>query len=419
MKKLYGIVRTELNKYCMASLCFNGNKTWSVSKISQWESHNYLKCQSLLNKGVYLGIASWWRPENSEIPHDDIIFAENNADFNNTALYHNNFNVIANTLDFSVHLENLHNNILGVVPEDTYLTTLPLHFYKEPGNNFVTIYGNGDFYTFGITIKRNLIAVFRLAPCDPQKLAGFLQRIEGYWQTSISGASFPSKIITLGDPQYTSDESFTVPAKRIENTFIDEYEMKAAGAALTGIEDNVPFFSRGTPEALFRKGRAIIYGLSVGIIILSIFFSGIVFGLDLWFKNRKIKFENEYQKIIVNNEEIKKLIDRSNELAETIIRLENTFSRQTIWGKFFHSIGEARPKGLFFERFGTAEPAKERKEGVSVAISGWTAEEKNVTVFISKLQDLPYVTQITLSSLERNKKSTYEFNIKCTLLLNE
>ena len=83
-------------------------------------------------------------------------------------------------------------------------------------------------------------------------------------------------------------------------------------------------------------------------------------------------------------------------------------------------ITSGRPDNLYFERL-ASEPVKDKENVINIALGGWTENESSVTEFISVLQELPYVTQITLSSMERDKKksSVYLFKILCTLLLNE
>lgn len=420
MQNLYGVVSNDDGRYVMAAMRSNEPNVWKLAKYTEWESHNLLRRILLFHRGVYFGIKSWQKPRGSEINVDSTTIIEQDTSGALKDDGQRAFDIITNDTSLDIHREALSSNLLGIVSEDSFLTAMPLYMYEKAGDSFITIYGNGSYYSIGFTSQKKLLVSFKMAPGDKEKLPGHLGRIERYWNRKFPDMPFPDTIITMGDPEHTPDAAFNQKVHRIEDIPHDEHVLKAMGCALAQQNDLAPLFVKETPESSFRRKRTFMYGLSVGILFLGVglllFFSG----MNIWFSNKKTAYENEYQKVIVNNQEIKKLLLRSNELAETITRLENTLSRQTIWGKFFHAIGKERPEGLYFERLGT-EPLKDKEQVVRVAISGWTEKETNVTDFIAKLQDMPYVTQITLSSMERNKKkrSIFGFKVLCTLLLNE
>lgn len=416
MKKIFGIIHSEADNYILATLGTDKKHTWQISHIREWDSQNIWKRILLLSRGINYGVTSWWKPTTEDDNQTLIEYAQYPTEekYNGTSPY----TIIAHSADCEIHKENFRTNLISMVPEDGFLAAIPLTFFPNSDESFLSIFANGEFYKIGITIKKQLFSVYQLAPGNTSALPGHLGRIERYWNNRFNSLTFPQTIYVMGDPEYTPEQVFDSPIKRWENNYSLD-ELKAIGTALTQEKNCVPSFAPATPESSFRKLRTWTYGFSLALILLSLLAIAGFWGMEKFNNQRKDTFEKEYQRVIANNQEIKKLIARSNDLAETIVRLEQTFSRQTIWGKFLHEIGKARPDGLFFERFGS-DPVKNQDKVIRVAITGWTAKEKLVTHFIKKLQNMPFVTHITLSSLERDKKrhSIYGFKIICTLLLS-
>jgi Tfp pilus assembly protein PilN len=420
MQNLYGIVHTDDGRYIMASVRYDESNVWKLAGLKQWESHNVLKRIFLLHRGIYFGIKSWQKPQESDFSDDNLISAIYDKPDVLASGNKGNLDIVTNSADLNAHKEALCANLLGVISEDAFLATIPLCMHGKTGDSFVTVYGNGQYYIIGITVNEKLLASFRMALGAHEKLSGHLGRIERYWNVKFPDVEFPDRIIAMGDPDHTPDTAFDKPAYRVESIPQDEHPLKAMGCALAQEKKVLPLFTKETQESFFRKKRTLIYSLSAGFLLLGLLSFTVLSGLNIWYNNKKTAYENEYQKVIGNNQEIKKLLKRSNELAETIMRLENTLSRQTTWGKFFHAIGNERPEDLFFERLGT-EPVKDKEQAVRVALTGWSSKEGNITDFIAKLQGMPYITEVILSSIERNKKkrSIFGFKILCTLLLNE
>lgn len=418
MENLYGIVHTEDGRYVMATIRSNDAGTWSLAKVRQWQSHNVLRGILLFHRGIYFGIASWWKPHQDNVPITNMLIASDKSSVSTDT--DGSFDVITHAADIDIHRETLQANLLAMVPEDTFLATLPLYLSDEAGDSFVSIYGSIDHYSIGVTIDRKLTVSFRMTPGSPERLSGHIGRIKRYWNMNFPDKSFPDTIVTIGDMTNTPDSAFEKSPIRVLDTEKDIYVLKAMGSAFAQKESTVSRFAEQTPEASFRKKRTWIYGVSGGLVCLGLCAVALFSGIDFWFVKKKAAYEEEYQHIVVYNQEVKKLTERNNELAETILRLEDTFTRRTLWGKFLHEIGKNKPGDLYFERFGS-EPIPNNSQAIRIALSGWTPEEKSVTNFIAKLQNMPYVTQITPSSIERDKKkrSIYGFKILCTLLLNE
>ncbi len=420
MKKCYGIVHSFDGRYVMAAMQCTEAGTWNPVEITQWQSQNILRRILLFHRGIYFGSTSWWKPSGFDIPEDTMCKAAGDPDTLTPPLVPNHYDIVAYTADLDIHKEAFQSNLLAIVPEDLFLTALPLNLCNETGDSFVSVCGTEDLFLIGVTIERKLIAVYRMAPGTPENLSSYLGRIKRFWSITFDGVSFPEKVVAVGSIVELPDTAFEKAPIRVAEDKKNISFLRAMGTAIAHKEEMAPAFTGPSPEASFRKVRTWLYGISVGLIITGLCAIAVFSGINYWYVKKKGAYEAEYQDVIANNQDIKKLTDRNNELAETILRLEETFTRRTLWGRFLHEIGKSKPADLYFERFGS-EPIKNNPQSIRIALTGWTPKELSVTKFIASLQDMPYVTQITLSSMERDKKnrSKYGFKILCTLLLNE
>ena len=261
---------------------------------------------------------------------------------------------------------------------------------------------------------------YKMAPCSEDKIAGYMGRIQGYWNSTFADIPFPETVFIIGGSSDIPDSAFVTAPVRIVEGENDVDALRAMGVAFARYSDSIPLFASQTEESTFRKKRTLLYGISTGLVAIPLLILAIFAGMNFWYGRTIDSFKAEYRHVISHNKDVRKIIDRNEELAETILRLENTFARKTIWGKFLYVIASGKPDNLYFERL-ASEPVKEKEHIINIALNGWTENESSVTEFISTLQELPYVTQITLSSMERDKKksSVYLFKILCTLLLNE
>ena len=164
---------------------------------------------------------------------------------------------MAHSADLAIHKEELQTNLLAVVPEDVFLATLPLYLSKESGDSFVTVYGNEEYYIVGVTVQRNLTAVFRMVPGSPEKLAGHIGRIQRYWNLRCKSTAFPDTIVTIGQTEHAPESAFEKTPLRVMEGENDIARLRAMGTALARNEEAVPQFSGQTPEASFRKTRSL------------------------------------------------------------------------------------------------------------------------------------------------------------------
>ena len=414
MRNLYGIVHTEDGRYVMASMRCDEHGRWNASGIRRWKSNNFFMPYLLFQRGVCFSITSWWRPRTSTIPLDTMVYADSDAYDDNRR-----FDIVAHAADMRIHTQALKSNLLAVIPEDAFLVSLPLNIYTEDVDSFISISCNSNCYLMGIIIDKKLIASFKMAPCSEDKLPAHIERIRCYWNSSFPNIAFPETVFVVGDYSNIPDSAFAKPPIHISEKERDINVLQAMGAAFAQNGESVPLFASQTEDSLFREKRTLIFGISAGLIVVPLLLVAFFIGINFWSSKRIDSFKADYQHVISHNKDVKKIIDRNNELAETILRLEDTFNRKTLWGKFFHAIASSKSDNLYFARLGS-EPVKDNENIIRIALTGWTPKESSVTDFISILQELPYITQITLSSMERDKKKTsvYSFKILCTLLLN-
>lgn len=420
MKKLFGIVYSDEGNYIMAAMQrTSAALPWSCSALRRWPDSNSLRRILLLHRGVYFGINSSWIPGRHDVPFTEMSFTIDRSPEDSASTSLQDFEPVAHTANLSLYTQAFQNNLLGVVPQDIFLATIPKNMFKGIEESFISFFVHERYILIGIVLSGNLRAVFTLSPGTAEKLSVHLGRVKRFWEFKYTHEVFPRQLISIGAGPDRIGIIFEKPPLHLLETETDINSLRAMGTALAQQEKTVPRFAAQAPEASGRMLRTSVYALSLLLIILGI--CGIVLfsGLNYWDAKAKAEYEQEYQSVIVNNQEIKSLTQRNNELAETILRLEDTFTRQTIWGQFLHEIGEKKPADLYFERFGS-EPIAANNAAIRIALAGWTPRETSVTQFIGILQNMPYVTQITLSSMERDKKkqSIYGFKILCTLLLN-
>lgn len=418
MKLSYGVVFADDDSYILAVTGYDDAKKRSVLiRQRRWESQKALRRILLLNKGVYFGVQSWCRSRAVDRNAETQTFTErrDGSGQERGAVFS------AWTSELQLHREAFKANLLGVVPRDLFLTTVPRHFGGVETESFITVVWQESSFLIGVTISRTLVWCSTLAPGSTAALASHLARIERYWKLNDdSYGPFPEYIYTIGKlPPEFSDGGLGYPCKQICAEITDINVLRAMGVSSAGSSAERPLFQGPTTESGTRNLRLGMYIVSA--LMLGISLAGIAgfFLLNWYYTDKKETYKDEYQKVIVHNQEIKNLLKSSDKLAETIMRMENTLKHRTVWGQFFQFIGEQRSGDLYFEKFGS-EPVQNNTAVVRIAISGWTTRESSVTQFIGKLQELPFITRITLSSLERDQKdqTNYRFKIICSFVLN-
>ena len=393
MKNLYGIVHNEDGRYVMSAMRRSESGGWAASGVRRWQSNNVIMPHLLFQKGISFGINTWWRPRTSALSMDNMVTAGDTEGEEDGS----QFDIVTYSADLRIHTQALKLNLVTVAPEDSFLATLPLNLYDECPDSFLSICSGKDFCLIGITVNQKLVISYKMAPCSEDKISGYIGRILGYWNSTFTDIPFPETVFIIGGSSEIADSAFGKVPVRIAEEENDLDALRAMGVAFTRYSDSVPLFASQTEEAAFREKRTLLYGVSAGLVVVPLLILAFFAGMNFWYARTIDSFKAEYRHVISHNQDVKKIIDRNEELAETILRLENTFARKTIWGKFLYVIASGKPDNLYFERL-ASEPVKGKEHVINIALNGWTENENSVTEFISTLQELPYVTQITLSS---------------------
>ena len=415
----HGIIHQNDGTYVHATVQLNKSGSWSFKKVKRWDGSSTLHQVLLLNQGIFLGIPCWWKPHTSSIPIQNVIIGIHETTGQDFLSSNAAFDAVANATEFGEHHGKLHNNLLGVVSEEAFLVTVPGAFRKNCQDDFVAIYNNGSFYTIGIVIAKTLLVSFRVSPPTKEALENHMGRIERYWQFRMPAKPFPDVFIALGARELFPGTVCGRTLSFMEGLDTrDEPSLKAIGVALVNTGWEAPHFADQTVEAGFRNIRSMLAVFSAGVLALGVLICACCLGLELLFNTQRTAYEKEYQNVILNNQEIKQLLEGSNKLAQSIRTMEETFSRKTVWSKFLYTVANARPDDLYFDRIGS-EPIAGNPEVIHMAISGWTMRESSVTTFIARLQDLKFLSKITLMSMERqsSKQSVYGFKVVCILQL--
>jgi Tfp pilus assembly protein PilN len=408
-RKVYGLVSGQDGRYHLAVLSC-GAEGWSVSDVKHWDSQNALRPLLQWNREITLGVSGVWKRTATGGMLDGRVQAESERQFVPYGLS-SDIRHVAGAFVF---------NCGAVVPDDAYLATIPLIFSKESHNNFVAVFANDVAYRIGIIVDKKLAASFKMAPGQPEKLNGHLGRIERYWSLHYPGEQFPTVIYTLGVPASLPPEMAPgIPLSLGKAIDSNEVSLQAIGVALSPVTNAVPQFAGSTPEALHRKSRTLITLAAAAILMLTIVSTLAVFGLNQWYSDRARHHEKKYQQVFADNSDIRGLFQETNKTARSIMRLQETFSHQTTWARLLETLGKERPDGVFIERLGS-QPVEQDKSRIQIAITGWVTNEALITDFIAKLQKMPYITSIKLSSMQRDKVKTSisQFKIICTLILN-
>jgi hypothetical protein len=422
MRQHHGIIHTTDGTYLHAVARRDKKGLWGLQKVSSFDCGNILRQLLLSGNGIYLGVPSRWKPSQStgacqndvgEIPRVD-----SPDDVSNKAT----FEAVAHATEISIHHDNLKNNLMGIFSEEAFLVSIPLSFLKNTGDDFIAIYHGDNFFTIGIIQKKRLVVSFTLAPGTREALECHWGRIARYWALKNPDHPVIERFVAFG-----KRESFpeTLSGKSLEFVpqaeSLDDASLKALGVAMIAeTQDAVPRFTDITPEAEFRKIRTLTYLACAGMLVVSLLFSIGAGAMYLWYTVQKNRYEKQYQSLIVDNLEIKRHLNDANKLAQSILTLEETFKRKTLWSEFLYGIAKARPEDVFYERIGS-EPLKGSGDAIRIALSGWTTQESSVTAFIGSLKQLDYLSECSLVSLEREtaKQTIYGFKILCTLQLKK
>jgi Tfp pilus assembly protein PilN len=412
---VYGIVPSENGRYVMVSLR-QGKPDRARLSVRRWRIGDKLASFRLMRRGVYCGVRSFWKTEVAIA--DDIILV---------AGEHEGLTSWTDRLASAEHMEAFSDNLLGVVPEDSYLCTVPLFCGAPSLHSFISVHHlpTGEdrqaFFKIGVIRDKVLLAVFTLAPGTMDALEFHLERIRRFIARHRRQFDFPDQVYVMGASETLSFRQFQCRplSVGIGNRLVTSGdELKALGCALARSTGSVPFFSGPSKASSFRHFRATLW-IAAGAILLATALGALVPVFTNMALSRELhSCETRYRSLIINDPDIQTALKRNDSLAASIVRMNGESGRRTIWGRFLQALGAERPAGLFYEKLGS-ESVGPGSNAVRIAISGISQGETMVTDLISRLQKTGFISNVTLTFMEKDKTkpNLCDFKILCTLII--
>ena len=410
MQTTHGIVPTDDGQYLMVSLQASETGAPRIA-VKRWNCHDRIRTMLLLHRGIVCGVSSFWKSPNSRVP-ENTLAAEKAGAF---------FTPLTPRTTADIHLETLAGNCVALVPNDAFLCTVPLYFGDKSVHSFVSVFPLPSHYKIGLVINRELVAVFDMAPCAPDSLEAHVGRISRYWARTFAHMPFPEHMYALGDETSLKTGQFSlqhlnITAGNYECATYDEIRALGVALARTTSVGNVPEFPLSSAKSAVRLPRTLLYAASVLMVIIALLLTGVSLVANKLTEFKINAYALQFQSAISNNKEIKDLFAENGALATMILQFRDKSSAKTNWAPFLHALGAQRPEGLYLEMLGS-EPVKGSSGSARIAVSGWARSEKLVADFIARLQKDDRISNILLSSLEKNEKKTTlcDFKIVCVL----
>lgn len=409
MKEYSGIAFTDDGRFVMASVKRVNGVPPSV-RFSSWPTHQWYRTMLLFRRGVSCGIPVHWRA------------AESDLDAGSRAVFGSGVDgvqvPVGQHTDLQLCRSFLDNNLVSVVPEDSFLATIPLTFGHPDQQSFITITADANSFLIGVCIDRVVHGSFRMAPSSMDSLEGHLGRIQRYFAQKNPSIRFPRKVYLLGSNRTPHIDGYEIEALEVPSA-ADSISLRALGVACVPHSGVVlPTFMGESEPARFRTGRTVLYTLSVGMVVVSLLVSLLINGLNRSAGTQLTEVKSEYEEVLSGNDEIQALLARNRDLSEKILRVEKTLTRQTTWTKLLSALSEGRPDGLYVEVVGT-NSGSELGSSAQVAFAGWAEKERAITELITYLQRMPFLSNIDLKVIEQDKKhrDLFRFRLECTLKL--
>jgi hypothetical protein len=416
-RTLHGIASAENGDLVMVSLYTAKRGRFRIA-VRGWPLDDKLQPLRLLNRGVYCGIPSSWKSRQS-FTKNEIIAID---------IPEKPFIPWTDSDQAAIYSESLSDNLLALVPEDSYLCAIPLAFGDLSVRSFVCCHAiqpadRPAYYKIGIVIDKELIAAFTMAPGTPDQIEYHFGKIHRYFTRNYPDITFPDYIYDLQEKNSFSNAHFA--AHRLDVAIAGrelrtETELKALGCALARQTSGVPVFSGPAKSGVSRGARSILWIATAALLLGTALFAFAPVIINLFIKSETHNFDMRYRSIVSENPRLRAMISRNESLSASIIQLNSKFSlsHRTQWGRFLQALGSQRPEGLFLEKLGS-ETVSSSPNAIRIALSGFAQKETLVTDLITRLQKTGLVTQIYLSSIEKNKTKSdiCDFRIVCTLTI--
>ncbi|MBD3321672.1 MAG: hypothetical protein GF350_11310, partial [Chitinivibrionales bacterium] len=191
----------------------------------------------LLYKGVTLGVPSHWMPSNSKFECRDLIKVEEERDFV----------PCTQPVPHEMHTQALGNNCIATVPDNAFLSTIPLNCDTFTKRSFISLFRGRRALEIGIVNEGNLFAVFSISPNKETTVSFHLMRLKRYFESQYPETHFPGTVAVIGGEPIGNIEEYAVEhidcSVLVQDSFSEE-RIRAAGVALAGVEPwSVPLFS--------------------------------------------------------------------------------------------------------------------------------------------------------------------------------
>jgi hypothetical protein len=405
MNAFHGIAATSEGTYVHVT-AVKTKTGWKMTGKSRWQIGDLLRNSLLFTKYINLGIECKWI---RTLPEDFTHLVTSSESVLLSPCIHQSH--------LTFHTQHLEKNLNQCYPDDAFLCSIPLYVStKTSSDSFITIFKDDSLLKIGIICNRKLSAVFTLPSLMFGQLSGYLERIRRYWSKIAGTVDFPSVVYTINNQDIHPGEQFSLKTVQIPST--DTAEIKAFGVALCSLDRVVPALQGSVSASRYRFIRTAVYAFSACLVLSGLIATSYIYYDIITKKQALHNCEIEYKNILNNNNEIRTLTATGESLARKILRIEKFAATPTYWNRFLELIGSIRPKSLYFDRF-ASEQRSENSNDLKIALTGWAETETTVTDFIQKLNKPDFVSNVSLSTLERDKKlNKIRFKILCSVTLS-
>jgi hypothetical protein len=410
-QQVHGILSSGDGTFFLASL-EKSAQGWRIKRTDRWNADSVAGNLLLLHRGVVAAAPSRWKTHRSPSSSQAAGASPQQAPAGWTPR--------TSDTALAAFSDRLFGNLVGVVPDDAFLCTLPLAL-DPTARSFVSVHNAGPFYKIGIVADGSLLAVFSMAPSSPHALESHLGRLSRFWSISQRSIPWPSHLYAFdAATDLPQDSGYTVHRPSLSKAGIDASDvesLQAAGAALAGSCGNVPRLAGAAPGAGLRRVRTGVYAFSAAVAVCGLLLAAAL-PAAAWVAGKRLaSYVEQYRVILAKTPEIKVLTASNDSLARAILLAHDVAAASTRWTKMLSTLGTLRPDGLYLDMIGTDGSAASGKVGA--AFSGWARNESLVTGFISSLASSGLYSDISLSSLERNEvHNIVSFRITCKLRLS-
>ncbi|MFP4013109.1 MAG: PilN domain-containing protein [Chitinispirillaceae bacterium] len=400
-----GIVPTEDGTF--VSVTFRKRSgSWSPGPVRTWPMTESVKSAITLSRGVVLGITSDWVRNGTD--NRDVLFTRAESVLKSCA----------DSKQSEIYTRALSGSLIGVVPDDAFLLTLPLMFTRNAPESFISVFQEGKITRIGVVTNKKLQGVFVFPCSSSSEIQSFITRIRRYWKHVLKRGDFPQTAFTF-DKSSPDTNYDGIPVEPV--SFPEEIRganaLRAAGSALA-ILFSVPAYTL-SPEDRFSRLRPTALKITLLLLIAGFLLSAVPTALNFISRRELVKKEEIYNTYLKENQDIRRLNRTAVELSDQILSVKETYSRMSNWGKLFQLLGITRPQNLYFDRFASDQISGSQK--IRIILTGWSQSETSVTDFISKIESAPFIRDASLSSMERDlgNKNICRFKILCIMDLYE